>query len=297
MNLSVPVPSLYAVMELPPALLSGVWRSIYYATSHSYLCATPDNPFQVSTTINPAHCGVVTLPEYESSPAVQISPATLVSSKKWKINYDGVFSAHIIHDRNGNFDWILSVNHSETKNEVTGGYVYQNPFSKTPATSCSDGMGTYVNGVWSESTTYHACWEAYDGFVSTEWGLFSAAENYGRFEYRADRGPVIWPTDGYYDSNGAKASSGVRHPSSIIHDGYIYIFYLDTSLSWPNQLFSWGMKVARGELSRGGAPGSFYVWNGTDFSTPALPANFDKDRLQDFMSERQRPTSFLALRT
>ena len=55
------------------------------------------------------------------------------------------------------------------------------------------------------------------------------------------------------------------------------------SVSLQGGLPAYGIKVARGAVSDGGAPGSFYAWNGSDWSTPALPTGFDKNQMAKFL--------------
>jgi len=109
---------------------------------------------------------------------------------------------------------------------------------------------------------YSNCHEGYNGFVTTGLRAASTPSSWvgrGRLRDSEDNGPVIWPSAGYVDDRGRKVSWGVRHPSSFVHDGYLYIFYLDTSDS-PD--VNHGIiKVARSPLSAKGAPGSFTSWN------------------------------------
>ena len=278
-----------AVTENPPALLStgaqGAWTNVYYSTAYAYGCATPGNPFQAPVHLSSAYCGNVTLPQYQSAPHVQIPPP-VNASNPWMLNYDGIFSAFAVWDSGQQYYWVLTVNHSETKNEMINGALYQNPFSPSSATTCASGYGSYVNGQWTPSSTYQDCFQAYDAFVSTEWNYYNASNNYGRNMDHPDRGPVTWPTDGYYNASGNKTSQGVRHPSAIIYNGNIYIFYQDTSTSIQNGLPSYGIKVAQGSLANGGVAGSFSVWNGTDWSTPALPSGFNLANLANFMTQK-----------
>ena len=91
-----------------------------------------------------------------------------------------------------------------------------------------------------------------------------------------DIGPVLWPAKGYLSSDHKQASGGLRHPSSIIHDGYLYIFYVDAGYGKDD------LRVARCKLDEIWKPGGFKnYYNGT-FNEPSLPKGFSKDSREFF---------------
>jgi hypothetical protein len=59
------------------------------------------------------------------------------------------------------------------------------------------------------------------------WIENTAASNWGE-KYFWEQGPIVWPSNGYITIDSLKASSGLRHPTSIQDGNYIYIYYIDT---------------------------------------------------------------------
>jgi hypothetical protein len=113
---------------------------------------------------------------------------------------------------------------------------------------------------------------------------YSERFDWGRGHFRDD-GPAIWPSAGYVTAEGKKISDGVRHPSSIVADGYLYIFYLDGG-TWfadvPGR--NKGIKVARAPLPATGAPSGFtpYFQGRFDPGNPSLPKGFDAAEIARF---------------
>jgi hypothetical protein len=294
-------PDSEARTEVAPPLLPGPGgtRLIYLPTTYTYLCGTSGNPLQAPVVLAASDCAVVDVPATMSQPKQYIAPAAMrPAGQQWKLEYDAVFSAQITHDSVANTDVILTVNHNEVKNEtVPRFYDYQSPFA-APASSYPPGCG-YGGYTGRGPRGFLTCWLAYGAFVSVEQNEWSARSNYGRTLNRSDIGPVVWPTAGYFDlSRGAegKLSSGLRHPSSIVANGYLYIYYFDTSKGAIGGLSALGTKVARAAISPRGLPGSFMVWDGHAFAAPALPAGFDKNNLAAFIARPgpQAPSLFAA---
>ncbi len=276
--------------EQPPALLPGPGgtRLLYLSTAWTWQCATAGNPLEAPVVLEAASCGLVDVPNIETMPKQYLAPSQVPPGHEWKRNYDGVFSAQLTHDSVTNSDVILTINHNEVKNEVIPGqYWYQSPFappaSQMPSTCGNSGYtGRGPHG-------FETCWLAYGAFVSIEVNAYSPRTNYGRSLDTSEIGPVLWPTSGYFDlSRGAqgKLSSGLRHPSSIISGGYLYIYYLDTSIGVIGGRSALGTKVARAQISPRGLPGNFLAWDGRAFEVPELPAGFDKNNMKAFIAQR-----------
>jgi len=286
---SVPLPltlpaGTAARTEVAPPLLAGPGgtRLIYLPTTYTYLCETSGNPLQAPVVLAASDCAWVDVPANQASPRQYLAPAAVPAIvHQWKLEYDAVFSAQITHDSATNTDLILTVNHNEVKNEVVPRYYnYQSPFAP-PASELPASCG-YSGYTGRGPRGFLTCWQAYGAFVSVEVNELSARTNYGRVPNQSEIGPVVWPSAGYFDlSRGAagKLSSGLRHPSSIIANGYIYIYYFDTSKGVIGGLSVLGTKVARAAISPKGIPGSFLAWDGHAFAVPALPAGFDKNNL------------------
>jgi len=274
--------------EITPTLLSGPGglHLIYLGTAFTYLCSYQGNPLEAPVTLQPSDCAVVDLPGTQSSPKVYVAPSDIPPGRPWKRNYDGVFSAQVTHDSVAGNDVIVTVNHNEVKNEITrDGQRYQSPFAPAASDLPADcGVGGYAG---RGQHHYQACWQAYGAFISLETVAITRETNFGRILNESDIGPVIWPTNGYYDlSRGVQGelSDGVRHPSSIISGGYFYIFYLDTSKARIGGLSASGTKVARAQISARGIPGSFFAWDGHAFAASELPRGFDAKNMINFIA-------------
>jgi len=277
--------------EIPPVLLPAPdgARLIYLPTGYVYQCQTTGNPLNEEVQLLASQCAVVDLPEDNSAPNVFKPPGPgdiPTGRNQWELNYDAVFSAHITKDTITGKQIIVTVNHGETKNYLaSNGYRYQSPFAPRAASLPPDcGYQGYMG---AGPRGFRNCWLSYAAFVSVEQNDYSAATHFGQTLNRSVSGPVIWPTNGYYDlsrGNEGMLSVGLRHPSSIIFGGYIYVYYFDTSKGSIGGLSAMGTKLARAQINAHGLPDAFYAWNGADFETPALPAGFDKDNLARFIA-------------
>ncbi|MGI8903008.1 MAG: hypothetical protein ACR2IP_04990 [Solirubrobacteraceae bacterium] len=118
----------------------------------------------------------------------------------WRRSYAGVYAAERVDGH------LLTFIHGENKNELVAGVAHVNTVNGDR--SCYSGV-TPVG--------YRDCWPDYYGFVS------AARDGH-------DQGPIVWPAHGYLTRDGHHASQGVRHPSSFTAGGYVYVFYLDSSL-------------------------------------------------------------------
>jgi hypothetical protein len=236
-----------------------------------------------------------------------------VGTAQWKLNYVSVNGAHVTTDSQGN-DVLLTVDHGETKtyeaayDKAGDRYYYQGPF--TPSASFLAGGAPYnesppdltcgYNGYTGAGggglgSGFKTCYKGYSGFVFTATNTFSAANDYGMSLADDSGGPVMWPTPGYYDlATPKQLATGFRGGSSILANGYLYIFVLDDNLGDPLSgtiagqtvsLANKGEKVARALIGADGKPGPFMSYNVfTDaFDAPSLPAGFDKTRIADFI--------------
>jgi hypothetical protein len=277
-----------AATEISPSILGapGGLHLIYLATAFTYLCGTTGNPLQAPVILAAADCAVVDLPQTQTSPKQYRAPADMPAGHQWKLQYDGVFSAQVTHDSVANREIIVTVNHNEVKNQVVPGwYRYHSPFA--PEASELPANCGYAGYTGRGPRGYQVCWLAYGAFVSLELNEFSPRTGFGRSMDSSEIGPVAWPSAGYFDLSrgaGGKLSSGLRHPSSIVSNGYFYIYYLDTSKGRIDGLSLGGTKVARAPISPRGVPGDFMVWDGRAFAAPALPAGFDKNNMGAFIA-------------
>lgn len=261
--------------EIPPWVIKGGWYQYFITTDHTYHCISSSNILTSSVTFssNDANCTKVLWGNTEGNP----SPSSLTATSAWKRNYYGGYSNHVVNL--GGTDYILSFNHGENKNELTNGLCYQNTINTgILCSSCASGD---VNG------NYVDCWEGYNAFVGMSSVPYTAATSWGRSSMN-DLGPIVWPENGYLNSASEKMSQGVRHPSSIINNGYVYVYYLDMS--------NGGIKVARASLSSGNAgimANNFYNYYGGGFSQKSLPDGFSKEKINNFLRTPGKPSTYL----
>ncbi len=186
-------------------------------------------------------------------------------------NYEGAYSGQIIGD--GANARLVTFNHAENVNRKYGSRgTFQNSLTHVKRQECIED--------WRTGET---CWPSYAAFVSTSEIPFTGQTNWGRKGKWESRGPVVWPRNGYrrwdvqagwVKTNDWPGLSGVYHPTSFVHDGFVYLYYIEEGV---------GVMVARSPLSEYGRPGTFHVWRrGHGFTEPALPAGFDVDRIDDF---------------
>ena len=196
-------------------------------------------------------------------------PSTLDPGTVWRRNYYGIYTAHRLESGVDDQSGYLAILHGENKNRAyqpSGDYIYyDNTVLPSQMYIIPDEYSGYFDGSFSDY------WPAYFAFISASWS--PADENGGNNFMAHDLGPIIWPSNGYITQSGVKASNGLRAPSSIIHDGYIYIFYLDMG----------GIKVSRAPVSGNGAPGTFMNYYNGGFSEPSLPTGFTKETARDFL--------------
>lgn len=240
-----------AYTEIPPWSDTG---RLQLSSSSTWSCPVPTRWIEAGATLSLADCRLETSPAIQAPDAGYLDPAA-VSGQDWRRNYDGVYSAHAAGGRT------LLLRHGENKNESLGGFDYQNTINTdVPVSQCRSGPGP---------SGYEDCAPAYNAFVTlTELDSSGVA---------TDRGPIIWPSDGYVDATGSKRSQGVMQATGIADGDFLYVYYVDTSDSdEPGR--SYGLKVARARLDEL----RFSCWYQGDFSQPCLPEAFTADRTVAF---------------
>jgi len=125
--------------------------------------------------------------------------------------------------------------------------------------------------------------------------------NFGRDFYSqtpfTDLGPVVWPANGYVDAGKKATYLGILHPSSIIKDGYLYVFFRDTSLGQDSEGRGPGPKVARAPITSTGVdPKSFKTYYNGAFTDSALPQGFDKNNIMNYFNKKGGRSSSLFVR-
>mgnify|MGYP005750644541 CR=1 FL=1 len=190
----------------------------------------------------------------------------------WRRNYNGIFSAHILPDR-GRGNIVFALSHGENKNEKVGDFFYQNSVRPDYLIKPRD-PSTYSGG-----TPYKDCWEAYFGFLNGNWSKLNNDSTLGP-TYFNDIGPVLWPSAGYVNRQGHQTSQGLRHPSSIVHNGYLYIFVIDTSMDGTG-----GVKIVRVLTENVLNPQRYQTWSKGGW-IKALPDGFSASQVKNYFTVR-----------
>jgi hypothetical protein len=211
------------------------------------------------------------------APPEELDPAAV-----WRRNYYGVFSAHRMEHPGSGEPGVLTIQHGENKNEAFP--YYERRYANTVLPGVEYGERDYSGFLDGEYQDY---WPGYFGFIGAAWAPLRPGG--GNALMAGDLGPILWPQGGYLDEAGEKASSGLRHPSSIVHDGFIYVFYLEAPAAGGEAKH--GIKLARGPVSSGGRPGSFRTWHDGAFEAASLPEGFRKERAPDFLDVPGPPAS------
>lgn len=251
------------------------------STDFTMLCGSADSLPSVSGgTLSTQACtrilagGTTDLPD----------PAAL-DAPEWRRNYYGAFSGHLLQPGDPASPLLLFA-HGENKNELREGMQYPNTINL----DATDYSGYAADG------TYVDAWDAYNAFIGSvlvpDPNGALAADPQGPPAQVQDNGPVVWPSMGYLAADGTKTSEGVRHPSSIVFAGDLYLFYLDMSHG-DDPTRHGGIKVARAPLSSAGAPGSFRAYFQGDFTEPCLPDGYRAADLHASLAQPGPRTSLI----
>ncbi len=175
---------------------------------------------------------------------------------------------------------VVAIDHGENKNDNRTGAPPGSSCDQTAQSHCyHNTLQPGDNTCWTpvSDLSVYECYPDYNGFVdSSSAPLPSPAAN--ALDGWSDNGPIVWPKDGYVDAGGSKTSWGVRHPSSIVANGMLYVFYLDTGSAQtdvsglPTQGGGAGIAVARSPDYGIGRPGTFETDVGRGTWAPSLPA-------------------------
>lgn len=250
--------------EVPPWVVGGCWRG-YYAIegTNTVFISTPNNLIDgsaggscdVSPVKNPSESDFMFLTHGARMYAVMARRDVMHMS-----HYAGIFSAHAI--TMGDKAKIVSFVHGENKG---------------PENSMMPGVSDP--------------WDSYFSFVNLAWVDNTLDNSWGWQSYH-DEGPVLWPSAGYTNPSGtAKTSQGIRHPSSIIHDNYLYIFYKEENL--PSV---WGIgkdpgvKLARVALGDVLHPSAYEVFFDGSW-IPSLPYGLNKTNIHQYRGVPGAPSS------
>jgi hypothetical protein len=264
-------------MEVPPWMIPGGW--------HSYFMVDGQNSYIVSSPADLVHNSVIDIRHDGTGPRDVSTHAIArygnfcpgAQADNWSRVYYAIYSAeYFVHPELGPVS--LGFLHGENKDVCTGTADCHNTINRDPVNVCP------FSGDF---------WPRYNSFVCGAWEPNNQATNWGQQYFSNDMGPITWPSTGYLQPDGKKATTGVNHPSSIQHDGYVYVFYHDAGAyaefnSRDEEGRHEGIKVVRAPLADALNPYAYKVYyrdkDGNEQWNPSLPANFTKERLLDFLS-------------
>jgi len=264
----------YKKFEVPPWVAMGCWRGYFAAAGgKTYFVTTPKNMIDGTTKGSCGQPNVTTPQRTNMSFNIEDAGKTYVfgpnSSKVHRRNYGGIYSSHIL---------------TIDGNLITLGFVHgENGTNWTSEkhNNIRDFSGSNI-------------WEDYYSFVSVAWVGNHAGNNWGH-EYFNDQGPIVWPSAGYLKDatktsntfrpyvGGTRQSYGPRHPSSIVHNGYVYVFYYDHNL--PNSGHEGGIKVARARLSDSKNYTKYRVYHNGNW-VPSLPSGLTKYNQMEYIQTK-----------
>lgn len=250
--------TLNQMAEIPPWSVGNhkIGGNYLYLVSgyNTHLCDTIDNMFALSAYTRIQSCKL-----RQTSAITPNTTALNPSAPLWSRDYYGAFSGHLIETKNQGWQ-LYTINHGELLNN--------NYFPSQPCRLAPDlGYGTHPCIPENNDLSYNA----FIGMSSFAWTL----ENFTSNTMFTDRGPIVWPANGYVD-NGQKATYlGILHPSSIVKDGYLYVYFRDTSYGTVDGRTA-GLKVARAPITDNGVdPLSFKTYFQGQFTDNALPNGFN----------------------
>lgn len=249
----------------------GGWYTYLTSTYDTFMCSTPSNIFTLKTTENITdNKNCILRQEPEISPS---NLGALGSIPLWKRDYYGTFSAHIIKIKSLG-DMVYSINHGESYNNSD--LAIRFPSSQKPPCVAVANMG--YGSLPCEPNYWWGSYNAYISLSSMPWNYTNLIGN-TKF---SDLGPITWPSNGYVESldggkNWIKATDGgIRTPTSIIKDNYLYVYYEDLSLGKESEGRGPGIKVIRAPITDNGIdPKSFKAYYNGGFSQPSLPQGFN----------------------
>jgi len=214
-----------------PTLVAPISTAAYLSTGYVGLCVMNATALPVAPTAPPLGFDLATCSVPFSGESWRSYPPDGVpANTEWLRNYDGVFAAVVVPGPPAS---LLLVRHGEDKNELcwANDLLYQGTINAdVPAAECYSG---FHNGSFAD------CTAAYNAFVSGAVLPFSPATCFGLAEVgnasAVDLGPLAWPTSGYLNATGGKASYGVRQPGALLGwDGAVYLTFIDSGFTYSD---------------------------------------------------------------
>jgi hypothetical protein len=200
----------------------------------------------------------------------------------WRKNYCGTFNVDLMKEDSNHPEWVFSINHCESKNEIEkreyGTFSFHNSINLNDPATPETSSGIKANGRYRD---YQA---GYFGFVSMSYAPITAETKWGAELYHNDMGPVMWPQMGFMTPDGKQVHPDYKHPhshpSSLIaedpKDGrkYLYVF---ANISSTQQGKNNMVGAARSPIESRGMPGTYLNFYKGEYTEPSLPEDMSED--------------------
>lgn len=279
--------------EITPWMLgtkkTGGWYTYLTSTYDTFMCTTPNNIFELKTEdrlYDRQNC--ILRQEPALTPTTFSNPGAI---PLWNRDYHGTFSAHLLQHKNSDL-YLYSINHSESYNNDSLAIRF-------PGQSVSPCIPVANMGYGSLPCDPTNWWGSYNAWITLSrmpWTYTTLTTS----KKLDDLGPITWPSNGYIESldnnqTWVKATDGgVRHPSSIVKDNYLYVFYEDLSQGPESSGRGPGIKVIRAPITDNGVdPNSFKAFYKNDFVDSSLPSGFNLPTYYKSLSQKGPRSSSL----
>ena len=261
--------------EVPPWIVGGGnnYRSYFLTDGSNGGVFSTQQSMVSNAAIDPAH-GLGPFWASFSDIKVTDGGCPLGGYAPWRRDYYGIYSAQYLSPAQGG--------------PVTLGFLHAE--NKDVCISQRDCHGDVNEG---KDTCFDGdLWPRYNAMVCASWVTNDQQTNWGQRFFSNDMGPIAWPSTGYVLPNGIKASCGIGIPSSIVYNGYVYVFFMDHGpyggLNPSDEDGrGGGVKVVRAPVSDALNPNAYEAYYrdtaGNDTWSPSLPAGFTKETMLDFL--------------
>ena len=276
------------VTEVPPWIINGGWRTYFFVDGRQSVLWSTQKSLTTNSTID--------LKNYGNGPDIATRPYIMeryysdrVKKYDWRRNYHAIYSAQVLWPREAG-RVVVGYCHSENKNEVSGdcqqGNWIANTIQANVPVDCSDRQ------TWSGGKPYQDGWHAYNALLTAVWTPYTEQTSWGHGAFQNDLGPIAWPCTGYVTTTGVKATSGLRHPSSIVRGDSVYIFFVDGGPFGHNVPLeegrNGGVKVLRVHKDQSIDAHRYQIYykdpRGGAHWHSSLPAGFTKEKMLDYVA-------------
>lgn len=264
--------------EVTPAMFAGGSgaTTFFIPTAYLYMCSTPENIFKVSgfVRISARNNCRLRLQSYMAD----TNYAATDDPYPWRWKYYTGLSGFMVGTAGKRT--FYTINHGEHGNVPARHFKGQGACLQAP----DIGYGVL------DCNQRALQWGSYNAFVSMSSMAWTPSNLAGDARF-VDLGPIAWPANGYVETvNGRtiKATDGgIRYSDAIVKDGYVYVFYDDTSQGDASAGRGPGVKVMRAPIASSGVdPHSFKSYYDGEFIDPALPAGFTAAKAKDFYATK-----------